>query len=425
MKTEELSFSKIILATASGGILEWFDFTLFGILSKLVAEKFFPSQNLSLSMLSTFAAFAVGFFARPLGAVMMGHFGDKYGRKKTFLFTIVIMVISTAGIGLLPTYKTLGVFSPILLVIMRLLQGISVSGEHGGAITYLSEYAKPKSRGLLSAIPVASALGGMLLASICGFLLTAIFSETQIDQWAWRLPFLLSLILGGIAWYLRRKMKETTTFLNLMVENKIERVPVKKIFANHRRRFFLITLSFLISAAYPYLLFFYLPNATERFLHENISSKILILNSISLVVGIVFFLISAKWSDKYNRVKVMRLFAAISVIITFPLFVFFPLQNIWNLFVFQLIGTIVFACFTGPWPAAAAESFPDQVRFSGIALSLNLSASIFGGTAPFILTSFQFTPHWELFSGLYFTLISLGSFLAIIFGPFRKNKQGV
>ncbi|MFA8299298.1 MAG: MFS transporter [Hyphomicrobiales bacterium] len=412
---------KIISATGIGTMLEWFDFTLFGILSKLVSDKFFPTADPRLSLLATFGAFAVGFFTRPIGAIFIGHLGDKLGRKRAFLLTILLMVIPTMLIGLLPTYQDIGILSPIILVVLRIFQGFSVSGEHGGAITYLSEYSNSRRRGLISAIPMASANGGMLLASISGFLLATIFNEQQIHAWAWRIPFLLSVILGLIAWYLRSKMEETEIFKKIQKEKRIQRFPLKEVLKKHRKLLLLSTFSFLISAAYPYLLFFYLPNATEKFIHEDISSHVLILNSISLLLAMVSYLVAAWISDFVGRKKVMVISAGVLIIITIPLFYIFPMTNIWNMFIFQIIGTIAYCSFTGPWAAATAENFPDNIRFSGISVSLNLAASIFGGTAPIILTAFAFLSHSTLYSGLYFTLLSIVSFIMVLLSKYKNT----
>lgn len=413
--------TKIIAATVSGSILEWFDFTLFGILSKLVADKFFPAEDPKVSLLATFGAFAAGFLARPLGAVFLGHLGDRIGRKQTFLITLTLMIIPTTLIGVLPTYAHIGIASPIILVVLRVIQGFALSAEHGGSITYLAEYSDDKRRGLSTAMPMAAATTGMLLASICGFLLATFFTEQQIDTWAWRIPFLLSILFGFIAYYLRRNMEETDAFKQIVKKKKVKRIPVKHLFQSHKKVLFFSTFTFLISAAYPYLLFFYLPNATEKFIHEDISAHVLMLNSVTLIVSIIFFLLSGHWSDKINRRKIMLFFAAVCAVITIPLFYIFPLTNIWNMFAFQIIGTIAFSCFTGPWAAAAAENFSGSIRFTGIALSLNFSAGIFGGTAPMILTSLSFLDNGVFYSGLYFTVLALISLITVFYSPYRRK----
>src|SRR6516164_3646729 len=236
--TEALEIKRVVVSSVIGTAVEWYDFLIYGTASALVFNKlFFPTLDPVLSTIAAFGTYAVGFLARPLGAAIFGHFGDRAGRKAMLVMTIIIMGIGTFLIGLLPTYDQIGIAAPVLLVLLRLLQGIGIGGEWGGAVLMVVENSPGKNRGLLgSMVQIGWPIGN--LAAIGIFAALSQVPESDFLLWAWRLPFLISIVLVGVGLYIRMQLDETPAFRRIVARNEVARLPLVEILAQHRRPFF-------------------------------------------------------------------------------------------------------------------------------------------------------------------------------------------
>lgn len=402
----------IITACVSGTLLEWYDFMLFGIFSPIISHLFFPSNNHIASLLATFGTFALGFLSRPIGAIIMGNRGDKKGRKSTFLISLVLMIIPSILIGLLPTYQTIGILSPILLIIFRIVQGISLGGESSGAITYLAEYAKGKERSLLSALPLLSGHAGILLSSLLGFGLTSYLSEDALHSWGWRLPFLLTIVLGAISFYLRTRMQETTIFQELKNKKTTARLPIKAIFQKQRKTLVTLTGALMLSVAFPYFLFFYLPS----FVAENpaIDNNSTFFTNSWILLATLFFIPLASYfvTSRWRKQLMMWMCIAIMLLI-FPVFHFFLNQNMIDYILIVILLGFFTTTYLSNAPALMAENLDHQFRYTGTSLAMNLAAAFFGGPVPFFMTYFSASPYFKYLAASYFFIIALVSLISL------------
>src|SRR5215217_6979122 len=226
------SLWKVITASSAGTLIEWYDFYIFGSLSTIIAQKFFPDVNPTAALLSTLATFAAGFIVRPFGALVFGRLGDLIGRKYTFLLTLVLMGMSTFLIGCIPSYSSIGYAAPILVLILRLVQGLALGGEYGGAATYVAEHAPAHKRGFFTSWIQTTATGGLFLSLGIIVLTKNLLGSEAFADWGWRIPFLVSILLVGVSIYIRMKMHESPVFTKLKTEGKVSKNPLKESFSN-------------------------------------------------------------------------------------------------------------------------------------------------------------------------------------------------
>ncbi|MEM7009348.1 MAG: MFS transporter, partial [Thermodesulfobacteriota bacterium] len=225
--------SKVTLRNTIGGIignvLEWYDFAVFGYFAPIIAEKFFPSEDPIASLINAFGVFAAGYLVRPLGGIVFGHLGDRIGRKYALQLSVMIMVVPTTLLGLLPTYSDVGILAPILLIIIRLVQGFSVGGELIGSVSYMTEVAPPSKRGFLGSFSFMGAVGGVLLGSFVATIAHGLFDATVINDWGWRVPFLFGFLVGLFGLWMRKGLVETADFKNAKEKGEIAANPVKEV----------------------------------------------------------------------------------------------------------------------------------------------------------------------------------------------------
>ncbi|MFA8300908.1 MAG: MFS transporter [Hyphomicrobiales bacterium] len=410
----------IITACISGTILEWYDFTLFGIFSPVISELFFPSDSKVVSLLATFGTFALGFIARPIGAFILGNRGDQKGRKSTFLFSLILMIIPSILIGLLPTYHQIGVWSPALLILLRIIQGISLGGESGGAITYLAEYAKPRERGMFAALPLASAHAGILLSSVIGFVLIEIIGKEDLHSWGWRIPFILTLVLGLIAFYLRKKMEETEVFQELKKKKKVERLPVKTIFHKQGKTLLLLTGAFLTSVSFPYFLFFYLPSFITR--NADVSERhSFLINTLILIVTLIIIPLFAYLVPSTQRKKSLIILNIIIAVLVFPVFHFFLEASLHSYLLLVLCLGVFSSGYLANMPAFVSENFYHQFRYTGTNVSMNVASAIFGGTVPLIMTWLSTYRDFKIYAALYFFILAVLSLISVLLIRYKNQ----
>ncbi|WP_328335193.1 MULTISPECIES: MFS transporter [unclassified Streptomyces] len=381
--TDRAGVRRAVAAGAIGNFVEWFDFGVYGYLAPVLALQFFPDQSRSAGMLSTFAIFGVAFLIRPAGAVFFGRLGDRLGRRITLSAIVVLMSLSTAVIGVLPGFATIGIAAPLLLLAMRLVQGFSAGGEFAGASTMVVEYAPPNRRGLyvsfLSISTFAASLAGVCLTA----LLTSGAGEEAMRSWGWRIPFLVSLPLGLVGLYLRTRVDETPEFRALVREQKVESAPLAEVLRTQRKPMVTLFCIIMINAVAYYVLGTYWPN----YLSENAGlPRSTALWSAAAAYGLLMVLapVFGMLADRYGR-KPMMLYSTVGLLVmTVPAFMLSGVGGYWPAF----LGQALFVLFAGPTSPVSslvtAELFPARIRYSASAIGYNLSFMLFGGTAPYV-----------------------------------------
>lgn len=381
------SMLKVIRAAVLGTVVEYYDFGIYGYMAAMIATHFFVDSDPNAALLSTFAAFAVAFFLRVPGGIFFGHMGDKYGRKKALTWTILLMALATAGIGLIPSYATLGIWATVLLVLCRCLQGFAAGGELGGANAFVSEHAPPERRAFFTSFVNTGTYTGSLVASLIALLLTSVFAEDTIRDWAWRLPFLLSLVIGVIGLYIRSQLHETDQFEAAQESDEVEiaKYPVTDVLGEAWRQVVLVIfLGALIVGGY-YVCSVYAASYLQT--EGGHSADFAFLSTcIALVVAVVSLPIAGYVGDRIGRRPVFFLGSGVSALIAVPAFMLMrDAAPVWAVAA-QCSLTFFIGLVNGVSFATYAEIFRARYRYSGIALSNNATNMALGGTAPFIAT---------------------------------------
>jgi MHS family proline/betaine transporter-like MFS transporter len=374
---------RAVFAGSVGNILEWYDFVLYAYLSPYIARHFFPAASESTSFLITLATFGVGFMARPVGAVLLGAYGDRVGRKQALTLVIVLMAIGTIMIGVTPSYERIGTSASATIVIARLLQGFASGGEWGGATTYIVESAPARRRGLFGSFQQSSLALALLLGSMTAGSLTWIFSAQDLNDWGWRTPFMVGgLLIGIFGLYLRVSVPDSPE--HLVVHTSKSGSPVKTALTDFPRELITGTLFSIGWTVTNYLYLVYMPIYLIRTLHVP-SGTALMDASIQLIFFMLLAPVMGSISDRIGRRPLMML-GAVSVIVgTYPLFLLMSLHpGALPILLVLCVFSVFMAMLTGPAPAWQVELFPAAVRTTSISLSYNFSVTIFGGFAPFI-----------------------------------------
>lgn len=401
------SFSRLITASSLGTILEWYDFSLFAFFTPVFAHLFFPHENRLTSLMLTYVIFAVGFLVRPLGAVLFGHLGDRIGRSHTLVLTILLMSFSTFCMGLLPTYYQIGLWAPLLLILLRLCQGLSAGGESTGAVLCVLESIPQKNRGFISATVWAMTGIGMLLGSAVGSLAMQ-FSEVQ---YAWRFPFLLGIVTGIVGYFVRRRIPESTLFTAAQHNDTLHRFPLLNVIKDYRRELLITIGMYILSAMITYLIFVFMPTYAAQVIGMPLSTISLIstggLLLVTLLVPFGGFL-----SDKWGRKTSLCIGALGFLFLSYPLFELIS-YGIISYYIIALSCFVLLAAnFQGALPPAVFEMLPLSVRYSVAAIGYNISYSIFGGTAPLLasylvkVTGDKAAPGYYLVFGALIALIA-------------------
>jgi len=370
-----------VLAAMIGNIMEYYDFVIYAFLAQTLARNFFQGDKYG-GMLATFATFGVGFLARPLGGAIIGAIADKHGRRLALVITIVGMAIGTVGIGFLPTYASAGLLAPVLLLALRLIQGLAAGGEWGTAASFLVESAPDGKRGYFGGLGQASITASALLSSVVVMILNASFSTAEIDQWAWRVPFLLGGLLLPVGIYMRRNLDETPAF----VKAKTVSSPTSAssgVTATMMGKLFSIN---IINTVAYYVMLGYMPTFLSKYAGLS-STQALISNSIALVILVAATPLVGKLSDRFGRKPFLLLtcfgFAVFSVVL---FRVMLNGASFGLIIAIQIFFNLVLAGFSGAGVSTFCEIFPTQSRTMLLSISYSLSTAIFGGFAPFIST---------------------------------------
>jgi len=382
-----ISLRRIVLSSIIGTAVEWYDFFIYATATALVFNKlFFPASVASLSSIAAFATYAVGFFARPVGAAIFGHYGDRIGRKAMLATTIIIMGVGTFLIGLMPTYGQIGVAAPLLLVLLRLLQGIGLGGEWGGAVLMVVENAPTNHRGLLgSMVQIGNPIG--VLAAVAIFSLVSKLPDQELMSWGWRIPFLISIFLVGIGLYIRLSLVETPVFRQLKLNDDVAAIPVVEILTKHRRPF-LTAIGLKISeiAYFSIASVFVISYATG---HLGLPRSV-ILQSVQMSAAVALIAIPTfGWlADNLGRKTMFIASCLFSIAFAFPMFWLLDTKDS-TIITLTVVAAISFGQMVGfsvgaPW---YSELFPARLRYSGASLGFQIGAALSGGLTPIIAAS--------------------------------------
>lgn len=386
---------RAIVSCGVGQTFELYDFLIYAFMAAPLSRAFFPSADPLAGLLATFATFAVGFVMRPIGAIVIGAYGDKHGRRAALVVTIGLMAAGTGTIGLIPDYSVVGALGPILLVLCRIAQGFSAGGEWGGAAAFLAEYAPPSRRGFISSFQQAATAIGLLLATAVSYLLSVLLEPAAFAAWGWRLAFLLGFVLGPVGHYLRKHVQETPVF-EMAAEQSLDHAgaarsplshtPIAETLRDHKASVSAGLALSVVGVALNYVFMVFLPSYAQTQLRIPASTSFLA----ATVAAIVYLALTpacGAWSDRVGRKPILLAMSVASVALAYPLFLLMvAVPTAIGLVLAQSLASILLAMFCGPLCAVLAEMFPTRIRYTALSLSYGLAASIFGGLAPYVST---------------------------------------
>jgi MFS family permease len=417
----------VIAASSAGTVIEWYDFYIFGSLSAVLSGVFYPETNDTISLLKWLATFAVGFAVRPFGAIVFGRIGDLVGRKYAFMVTLLLMGGSTAAIGLLPGYATIGILAPILLVTLRLLQGLALGGEYGGAAIYVAEHAPDNKRGYYTSFIQTTATLGLFVSLLVILGTRSMMSEAAFKEWGWRIPFLLSSVLVVVSYYIRARMSESPLFAKLKAEGKTSKAPLTDAYGTAER--WKIFATVLLGATAGQAVVWYTGQFYALIFLQSVlkipvdmSSKIV---AVALLGATPFFVVFGALSDRIGRKKIIMAGCLIAALTYIPIYhamaaVAAPL-NFWAMVGLIWIQVIYVTMVYGPIAAFLVESFPAKIRYTSLSLPYHFGNGWFGGFTPVIATSIVASTG-NRFAGLWFP-IAVASITFVVGSLFLKETK--
>lgn len=376
---------RVVTSAAIGQFVEWYDFVVYAYSASLIATLFFPDKNRTVSLLATFSVYAISFLMRPLGGLLFGHIGDRVGRRGVLAAIILLMGGATGAIGLLPTFESIGVWAPVLLILFRLLQGLSAGGEAMGSNALVAEYAPNHRRGVYVGFTYSFANLPAIFAALLILFLSNVLAGGVYESWGWRIPFLLGGAFSLVGLYIRSRIAESPAFENTRVEGGVSQSPLKIVSLHYTGS---IAFAFSI-ASLAGLGFYTLTGYFSTYLHESVglgSNAALISNSVALTVAFFAMPLGGWLSDYAGRRRVMMWSAAASAVVAVPAYMLAGVGSLAGAIAGQSLLAVALGLFFGPFGIAILELFPTHVRYSGSSIGYNGAYLIFGGTAPLFST---------------------------------------
>ncbi|MCV7299200.1 MFS transporter [Mycobacterium barrassiae] len=376
---------KAVRGAAIGNTVEWYDFAIYSTLATYIADKFFPSGDETAALLSTFAVFAAAFFMRPLGGFFFGPLGDRIGRQRVLALVIILMSGSTFIIGLVPSYESIGVAAPLLLLLLRCVQGFSAGGEYGSGACYLAEFAPDRHRGFVVSFLVWSVVVGFLLGSLTVTGLETLLPATAMESYGWRIPFLIAGVLGVVGLYIRLRLGDTPEFETLRDEGEVASSPLREALTTSWRPILQIAGLVVIHNVGFYVVFTYLPTYFTKTL-EFTKTNAFVSITIASIVAIILIPPLGALSDRVGRKPLLIAGAVGFAVFAYPLFMLLNTGSLAAAIAAHACLAAIEAVFVSASLAAGAELFATRVRSSGYSIGYNVSVAVFGGTAPYVAT---------------------------------------
>lgn len=412
---------RVALASAVGTMIEWYDFFIYGTAAALVfAPQFFPRASELAGTLAAFATFAAGFLMRPLGGIVLGHFGDRIGRKSMLIWSLLLMGLGTFAIGLLPTYAQIGAWAPLLLVVLRCVQGFGLGGEWGGAALLSVEHAPQGRRGFFGSFVALGLPAGIIVSNVVFLLASSLTTHAQFGNWAWRLPFLASAVLVVVGLFVRLRVAESPVFAEVQQAGAQRRMPIVDVFRSDTRAILLAAGSYLGLGGLGYVVIVYFVSYASDRLGLPVPTVLILVTASAVVLAATSFA-SAIWSDRLGRRRVMAWGCAGLVVWSA---VFFPLADTKSipLITLSLFGSMALqGAYIGPQPAVFSELFKTDVRYSGASVSLQLGTILGGALVPFIATALYAAVGASWPVTIYTVVLALISFGSVL--GFRETYQ--
>lgn len=381
----ETSYQRAITAGVIGNVLEWYDYGVYGYLVPIISQLFFPSGDPTVSLLSTFAVFGVGFVMRPIGSIIFGIYGDRRGRRKALSAVIFVMAASTFAMGLLPTYAQAGVAGPALMVIVRLFQGLSTGGEFGGSSAYIVEFAPQHRRGFFGAFQLVGVASGFLCGSLTAALLNSLMSKADLAAWGWRLPFLFGLAVGIVGIYMRWKIGDTPIYTDIEEHGATAKAPFIEAITRHPKETLLAFTSTLHNTVAYYIALIYMTNYMIN-IGKLPQPTALWISTGGLAFMIVQLPFWGALSDRVGRRPLMIFSCAAFVVLGYPFFLLASSGSVGLAILGELLMMICYAPYAATCASFLTEIIPTRVRYTSMSFGYNVAVAMFGGFAPFIAT---------------------------------------
>jgi len=371
---------KVLLAGAAGNLLEWFDFAIYGYFAITIGKLFFPNDDPVAQVISAFGIFAIGFLVRPLGGIWLGHVGDKHGRHAAMMISVAAMAIPTFLVGLLPTYETLGLAAPVLLLVLRMIQGLSVGGEYTTSIVYMVEHAPNHRRGFIGSFASTGAVGGILLGSATGAFLAGVLTTEQLESWGWRVPFLLGLVVGLAGLFLRRDPLAEEQQVDERDPN-----PLKTALRDHRGLMVRVAGLAMVNAVVFYIVFVYLVSWLQMV--DGIAPVTAMeINTVSMLLLLPSMVAGGALSDKVGGKTILLCSTVLTMLLAWPLFWIMHSHNVFWIYLGQGLFAIIVGAFLGAQPSYMVQMLPHGVRCSATGLAYNITLGVAGGLSPMVAT---------------------------------------
>ncbi|EKK5415397.1 MHS family MFS transporter [Enterobacter hormaechei] len=414
---------KVLIASLTGSSIEWFDYFLYGTAAALVFNKiFFPMVDPVIGLILSYLSFSLTFFIRPIGGVLFAHFGDRIGRKKTLVLTLSLMGGATVMIGLLPTYDMIGMWAPALLILMRIIQGMGIGGEWGGALLLAYEYAPEKRKGFFGSIPQAGVTIGMLMATFIVSLMT-LFSEEDFLSWGWRIPFLLSSVLVILGLWIRKDIDETPDFQKVKKSGQVAKAPLRDTIKHHWREV-LIAAGLKVVETAPFYIFstFVVSYATTTLTYQK--SQALEAVTLGALVATIMIPLMGLLSDRVGRQRMYAVSVFVLGLFIVPWFMLLNTGTTWGIVLATVIAFgVLWAPVTAVLGTLCSEIFSANVRYTGITLGYQLGAALAGGTAPLIATGLLAKYDGDWVPVAWYLGVTVAISLIAIFCASRINRE--
>ncbi|MGW7924806.1 MFS transporter [Staphylococcus xylosus] len=413
-KVDPKTAKKTVFATGIGNAMEWFDFGLYSYLAVILGQNFFSSvENDQLKTIFTFATFAIAFLLRPVGGIIFGMIGDKYGRKVVLTTTIIMMAFSTLLIGILPTYDQIGVWAPILLLLGRVLQGFSTGGEYAGAMVYIAESSPDRKRNTLGSGLEIGTLSGYIAASVLSGLLFFFLNDDQMASWGWRIPFILGLFLGIFGFYLRRKLEESPVYENELSDKpKRDSIGFLTIIRYYYKDIIVCFVAVAFFNCTNYMVTSYMPSYLQQIIKLD-STTVSILITVVMAVMIPLALMFGRLADRIGEKNVFLIGLIGTAVFSVAAFSLFQTTSI----IFIIVGIFILGFFLstyeGTMPGSLPTMFYTHIRYRTLAVTFNVSVSLFGGTTPLIASSLVAKTGDPLSPAYYLTAVSIVGIIII------------